>query len=176
MLEALKERLKQLAVLPVNGFADRVRHRSPGARTDDTAKELHAFVMVMPDMIAQLRAWIDEPDMPATLKELHGYLLTYLYHPVDFLSEDEEGLFGYLDDAYMVGSIYARIYNQMHYVTRRHLPRMEEVSQQLPAWLKRTECLLPAETRKISLMIDELSEGNPTSFNQMMEHQGRRAS
>ncbi len=172
MLETLKERLKELAALPINNFADRVRDRS-GEKEDfpEITKELRAFIMVMPDMIAQLRAWMDEPKTPASLKELHGYMMTYLYHPVDFLPEEEDGLFGYLDDAYLVGSVYSRIYGGMNHVTRRHLPHMDGVSKQLPYWLSRTESLLPAETRKITSMLDELSEGNPISFNRMMEHQ-----
>jgi len=174
MLESLKERLKELAVLPTNTFADRVQRRTGADDASEPAKDLQAFVLVLPDMIAQLRVWMDDPKTPKSLKELHGYMLTYLFHPVDFLPEDKEGLFGYLDDAYLVASVYARIYSGLDPSRRKHLPHMEEITRQIPGWMGRVEALLPAETRKISSMLHELSEDNPVSFNRMMEQTAKR--
>ena len=54
----------------------------------------------MPDMIAQVKSWSNDFRIPSKEKKLHGFMLTYLYHPVDFLPESGKGLMGYLDDAY----------------------------------------------------------------------------
>lgn len=40
---------------------------------------------MMPEMIAQIRSWLDEPAMPIQHKHLHVFLLFYLYHPTDLL-------------------------------------------------------------------------------------------
>ena len=87
-------------------------------------------------MIAQLQSWGNDSRIPSNEKKLHGFMSTYLYHPVDFLPESGGGLFGYLDDAYLVGSIYYRTMSAMDYDKRRTLPNLGPLTASIDEWLQ----------------------------------------
>jgi len=121
----------------------------------------------MPELIAQIRAWMEAPGIPAQLKRLHGFLLSYLYHPTDFIPESD-GLFGYLDDAYLVGRVYTRTMQQLDHRTRRTLPNLADLSVQVAPWLDLARRLLPAETQRIDHLLDEIVAGRSEAFQHMM--------
>jgi len=86
-------------------------------------------------------------------------LLTYLYHPTDFLPESDWGLFGYLDDAYLVGRIYLDTLRTMS-DSPASLPNVEEFGEAVPPWLESARRVIPAEAAKIDLLLNELRAGN----------------
>ncbi len=168
MLNAFKSQLRALWVENKAEFTGRVKQRSRDKGAAKRTRQLRDFVLVLPEMIEQVRSWTDEPETPSPIKRLHGFMLTYLYHPTDFIADDPDGLFGYLDDAYLVGSIYFRTMSQRDHGTIRYLPNTQDISRQMPLWLKTTRHVLPEETGKIDQMIDELCGGNDASFQRMM--------
>ena len=168
MLQALKSQLKTLAEDPHDPFAANIRKRVGTVEAVHYTKPLRSLILVMPELIAQIRAWLEEPALPPRLKRLHGFLLSNLYHPTDFLPEDSVGLFGYLDDAYFVGRVYARTMQHLDHRTRRTLPNLADLSGQLAQWLELARQLLPAETQRIEQMLDGILEGKHEAFQQIM--------
>jgi uncharacterized membrane protein YkvA (DUF1232 family) len=106
MLHAFKAQLKNLSEDPRDPFHLKVRRRVGKRATLLLEKRLRQLILITPDMIQRVYLlWRQFPeDAPA--RRVSGYLLTYLYHPQDFLPEDCHGLFGYLDDAYFAALVY----------------------------------------------------------------------
>jgi len=167
MLQALKSQLKILAADPHDAFSTKIRQRVGAYEAVHYTKPLRSLILVMPDCIAQIRSWMEAPGIPAQLKRLHGFLLSYLYHPMDFLPEGD-GLFGYLDDAYLVGCVYARTMEQLDHRTRRTLPNLADLSGQVAPWLDLTRRLLPAETQRIDHLLDDIVAGRSEAFHHLM--------
>ena len=168
MLHALKTQLTTLAADPRDPFAANIRQRVGATEAVHYTKPLRNMILVMPELIAQVRAWMDQPAMPTRLKRLHGFLLSYLYHPKDFLPEGSNGLFGYLDDAYLAGSIYIRTMHQLDHQRRRVLPNLKDLAEQMATWLALTKQVLPAETQRIEQLLDEVIDGRTETFQQLM--------
>ena len=167
MLQALKSQLRALAADPHDSFTAHIRKRVGTVEAVHYTKPLRSLILVMPELIAQIRAWMEEPAIVPQLKRLHGFLLSYLYHPTDFLPESD-GLFGYLDDAYLVGRVYARTMQQLDHRTRRTLPNLADLSGQVASWLDLARRLLPTETQRIDHLLDEIVGGRPEAFHRMM--------
>ena len=168
MLQALKNQLKTLAEDPRDPFAANIRKRVGTVEAVHYTKPLRSLILVMPELITQIRAWMEQPALPPRLKHLHGFLLSYLYHPTDFLPEDSVGLFGYLDDAYLVGSVYARTMQQLDHRTRRTLPNLADLSGQVAKWLELARQLLPSETQRIDHLLEEIIAGRSEAFHHLM--------
>ena len=91
--------------------------------------------------------------------------MTYLYHPIDFLPDEVQGLFGYLDDAYFVGVIYQQFSN---YQGQGDVMRADRHIESVSDRLEMVRQVLPKETKKIDQMIEELRRGEKGSFHKMM--------
>ena len=167
MLQALKSQLKTLAADPHDEFSTQIRRLVGAYEAVHYTKPLRSLILVMPELIAQIRTWMEAPGIPAQLKRVHGFLLSYLYHPTDFLPESD-GLFGYLDDAYLVGRVYARTMQQLDHRTRRTLPNLADLSGQMATWLDLARRLLPTETQQIDHLLDEIVAGRSEAFRHLM--------
>ena len=159
MLKALKNQLVLLAGQEQERFVNEVERRCHPQKSADTAAALRELIVAMPDLIAQIRAWSADPRVPKHQKQLQGFLLTYLYHPTDFLPESNWGLFGYLDDAYLVGRIYLDTLRTMS-DSPSSLPNVKELEAVVPRWLENARQVIPAEAAKIDLLLNELRAGD----------------
>ena len=168
MLKALKNQLLEMAKDPSGLFATEIEKRIGTEKSAHFVVELRNFILVAPEMIAQIRDWSADPNMSSKLKNIHGFLLTYLYHPEDFFSDETHGLLGYLDDAYFVGRVYEETMKATDYTVRRYLPNQKNLGAQIHSWIEQTREILPEETRKIDQMMDELLQGNMSAFNKIM--------
>ena len=159
MLRALKEQLMQLSTVDKDSFAEKIQahiseHEAPAA-----INSLRNLILIMPDLIHQIRVWANDSRVPAKDKELHGFILTYLYQPVDFLPESEHGFFGYLDDAYFVGAVYISTMLHMDYGTRQFLQNLSGLENKVPEWLETARKVMPDEAEKIDVLVKQLLEG-----------------
>ena len=176
MLYAFKQQLKEVAKNRNEEFLGHIRSRVSSEKVDATAEALRNLIVVMPDMIAQVQAWSNDTRISSKEKKLHGFMLTYLYHPVDFLPESGKGLFGYLDDAYFVGSIYSRAMSLMDHDPRKGSPTLGPEAKNINEWLQITRDVIPNESQKIDNLLGELVNGRLDVFDRMMaqneqEHQ-----
>ena len=159
MLKALKNQLVLLAEQEQERFVGEIERRCHPQNAAETAAALRELIVAMPDLIAQIRAWAGDPRIPRHEKQLQGFLLTYLYHPTDFLPESNWGLFGYLDDAYLVGRIYVDTLRTMS-DSAASLPDVGKFAAAVPPWLESARRVIPAEAAKIDLLLSELRAGN----------------
>jgi uncharacterized membrane protein YkvA (DUF1232 family) len=171
MLKVLKEQLMNLSKNDADDFSAKIRSRLPGKPGEEAVESLKSLILLMPSLISQIRAWANDPRIPARDKELHGFILTYLYHPVDFLPESEHGLFGYLDDAYFVGAVYANALLHMDYGTRQILPHMKSFETDVPRWLTIAKQVIPEETKKMDALLQELIQGREDAFHRLMSQE-----
>jgi hypothetical protein len=168
MENELKERFKVIAEKDGSNFDMRVKSilQMEGAEAD--ADSLRNFILMIPDFIRQIRVWMNDPQVLGKYKELHGFFLTYLYHEDDFLPDTNGGLFGYLDDAYMIGRVYEMTMRGQGFASRVSIIDSKTVKKDVPRWLKITQRVIPGETEKIDRMIDDILQGKPESFDQLM--------
>jgi uncharacterized membrane protein YkvA (DUF1232 family) len=167
MLMAFKQQLKHLAKNREE-FMEHIQSRVGHKKAGDFVEPLRNLAVVMPEMIAQVQSWSNDTRIPSKEKKLHGFMLTYLYHPVDFLPESGRGLFGYLDDAYLVGSIYSRTMRLMDFDTRKTLPNLGPLATSVDDWLKAAREVLPSECQKIDSLLEELVQGRLDAFDRLM--------
>ena len=171
MLKALKNRLKTMSEDSDDTFYAEIEKRVGADRARETVDLLRNFILVMPEMLAQVRAWLNNPNLDSNLKNLQGFCLAYLYHPEDLLKDEAYGLFGYLDDAYMVGLTYENTMNTIDYDVKKYLSNQADITKQIPLWIKTTREVLPKETENIDRSIEGLLNGNMNLFEKIMVNQ-----
>lgn len=164
MLNAFKAQLKHLSLDPRDPFTAIVRRLSGLRSAVRFGQALRQMVLAMPDMVYQIERWTEEPAQPPTVKKLHAFALRYLYHPTDFLSEDSLGFFGYVDDAYVVASVYQRTMDDRDWVGLKPFIEHSEIAKNIGGWIDATRLLIPKETTRIDQMLDEVKFHNDGSF------------
>ena len=108
MLKALANQLRNLATEDEAGFRECIRKRLGGGPTDEQVKAVKEFIFLLPPVLQQLSDYWSDEACPSQAKKLSVRIITYIYSPDDYLPEEEHGLFGYLDDAYLVVSAFLR--------------------------------------------------------------------
>jgi uncharacterized membrane protein YkvA (DUF1232 family) len=172
MWQELKGELEVSSKCDGQNYLVQLKRRLKTVHISRLAKQLRNFILVIPEMIHQIQARLNRHDLQPSLKKLHGFLLTYLYYPVDFVPVARHGFFGYLDDAYLVGSVYLRCIEDSGQRSGPPTTNAESLTRQIPMWLRLTRRVLPKESARIDRMIDDLLHGQGTSFDQMI---GREA-
>jgi uncharacterized membrane protein YkvA (DUF1232 family) len=109
MLQALSNELKDLSDNSFEQFREAIKKRLNGQLTEEHVSKLKEFIFLMPPIIKILNGYWNDRTTPTKAKKLSGLILSYTLKPNDFISEEEYGLFGYLDDAYLVVSSFLHI-------------------------------------------------------------------
>ncbi len=157
MLKALKNQLKLLSMDPKDPFTSEIRRRVGPREAVHLEDPLRHMVLHLPEMIAQIRRWSSASDISQETKRLHEFILAYLYNPSDFLPEKTLGLFGYLDDAYVVASAYQRTAQSDDWAELKPLVDDVGLSIRVPDWMAMARELLPHETARIEQMLDMIT-------------------
>ncbi len=169
MLKALKSQLSLLAVDQGDRFSREIRERYGKSNIQWAVSKAVNLILIMPDLIARIRQASSEPGLSAQMRRLNQYVLIYLYHPYDFVAEDKPGLMGYLDDAYLVGTVYSRLKAQTSSGNTA-----EDLARDLEASLEVVRAVLPKETRKIDHLVEELARGQSDVFEKLMRREKPR--
>ena len=164
MLKALDERLKRLSKDPNDDFHDQVRCRIGKKATRLFEQRLKNMICLMPQLLSKSLAYCNRKEVPANLKRSIGFSLTCLYHPGDFLPEDSEKLFGYLDDAYCIALVYERILRTLQKARVKLSVFDQSFLKQFPLMRRNVNAVIPKEGKAISEMIDGVFRGNYDSF------------
>ncbi len=160
MLKAFRYQLKCLSRDPQDPFTQKIRSLVGPRRATDFETPLRQMILAIPDMTQQIRDWTDNTEHPWAIRRLHNFVLAYLYNPNDFLPEKTEGLFGYLDDAYLVASVFQRTVDQLQLHPESLTPRAAALCELVPLWLQRTPQVLPAMTAKIDAVLGRLESAS----------------
>ncbi len=164
MLRALKEQLKVLALDEDSKFHDVLRKRVGKKATELFEDRIKQFIMLMPDLVERIYFYYGNlQDDNSRTKKLGSYVLTYLYHPDDLISEDW-GMFGYLDDAYFGAVVFEKIIAE---VPRRHqlLVEPDKTFNETIRHLKASaRSVIPEEALRIDHMIADILKGDEVRF------------
>lgn len=118
----------------------------------------------MPQLLSKGLAYCNRKEVPTELKRSIGFTLTYLYHPKDFLPEDNEKLFGYLDDAYCIALVYEKVLQALQKARIKLAVSDEGFLKQFTLIKRTVKAVIPEEGKAISEMIAGVFKGNYESF------------
>lgn len=164
MLNAFREQLKNLSEDPRDPFHLKVRKRVGKRATLLLEKRLRQLIVITPDMIQRVYLlWKQFPeDAPA--RRVSGYLLTYLYHPQDFLPEDQHGLFGYLDDAYFAALVYEYVLEAVEGTGYNPTALDKRFVKDIANMKASARLVIPDEAKKIEAMFSEIQKSDQSAL------------
>ena len=157
MLKAFESQLQTMAKDPHDSFTATIRKKVGTREAVLYEGMLRKMILAMPAMITQIRIWSDESGQPHEVTKLQSFALAYLYNPTDFLPEKTNGLFGYLDDAYLVARVFQKTIEE---IPQAGLAPWEEdvlLKTNVADWLDLTRKLIPEVSFQIDHMLDRVS-------------------
>jgi uncharacterized membrane protein YkvA (DUF1232 family) len=168
MLNAFDSHLRTLASASNGQFREEVRKRVNGKFTDDQVATLKEFIFLLPTTLKLFSRYWNRKSTPPDAKRLSGFIMTYVYQPRDFLPEESIGLFGYLDDAYMVVATYLKI--QEHFLADWHekTPEELELVSRAQKLISAPRLVVPEVTERIDRVLDKLVLGDQAEFEKMI--------
>lgn len=162
MLKAFNLQLQTMAKDPQDPFTSVIRKKVGAREALRYEGPLRKMILAMPDMIAQIRDWSDESGQPPEIKKLQSFSLAYLFNPTDFLPEKTNGLFGYLDDSYMVACVFQKTIEEIPQAGLEPLEEKVSLKENVVEWLQLSRELIPDECLQIDQMLDRVSGQRPT--------------
>jgi uncharacterized membrane protein YkvA (DUF1232 family) len=168
MLSALDHQLRALAQDSYDQFREEVSERENGKITVEQVAALKEFIFLLPATLKQLSIYWNRKDTPPDAKRVSGFIITYIYQPNDFLPEAQHGLFGYLDDAYLVVQAYLKI--QDYYMRDWQEKSSEELKliDRARELIMAPQLIIPEVTARIDRMVNSLIEGDTAEFERAM--------
>lgn len=164
MLKAFENQLKELAQNDSDCFHRHLRDRVGKKATSVLEDRLKEIILLMPELVGRIYFHWNRSGNESKTRFLGGYVLTYLYVPDDFLSVNEWGLFGYLDDAYLVAKIYTQVVDDI-LKNKGKVAGIDLKYYDQSKFLKRyVRGVIPHETQKIDEMVSQLSEGSDVNY------------
>lgn len=175
MLRAFEENLKRLSKDPSDPFHTAIRQRIGKRATAILEERLRSLIMMMPTLITRMRFYWDRSKTESRVKRLGSCLMTYLYHPEDFLSEEEFGFFGYLDDAYFVALIYEQAMSDLLAKGECITQLDSDLVKQIKFTKRYAKAVIPKEAKKIETMIEEILLGNYAGFSGVFNNKVKKS-
>jgi uncharacterized membrane protein YkvA (DUF1232 family) len=168
MLNALENQLRYLAQNNFDKFRDEVKEHAGGHITDEQISALKEFIFLLPITLRQLSIYWNRKDTPPKAKKVSGFIITYIYQPKDLLPEEKHGLFGYIDDAFLVVQSYLKIHD--HFLKDWHQmpPEDLELTKRARKLIVVPQMFIPEITAKIDKLIDSVVSGDHKEFNDYM--------
>ena len=165
MLKAFKDQLRVLSIDPKDQFHMFIRKRVGKKATQILEKKLKKLILLTPGLVSRIYSVWSGLKAPLEIKRASGFLLTYMYHPKDFLAEDSLGLFGYLDDAYLVATVYERLIDELNERGLGATQDDERMASEIRSLKKSAKLVIRPEAEKIEKMVAEILEGKRETFN-----------
>lgn len=173
MLKAFRNQLNQLSLVDRDPWSQRLA-TALGGRTDPgIEKDVRGLILALPDLLERVRRWYDRADVPENFRRLHGITLTYLYHPADLV--EDKGLFGYLDDAYLVGRVFVLTAQRL---SQDGVALEDDVASERPPLERRLASarrVLPEETNRLDALVTDYLSGDLKAFRRLMDETEKQA-
>ena len=169
MLKALANQLRHLAETTGDIFRASVAERLNGKATEEQISALKEFIFLLPTTMKQLNGYWNDNRTPLKAKQLSGLIISYIYQPDDFLPENGNGLFAYLDDAYVAVSAFLRV--QDLYLRNWQDKTADEIDLEKRArkLIVAPKIVIPSEVAKIDSMLDSFMSGEIESFEEFLQ-------
>lgn len=159
MLKVLDDQLRSLAHSNEDDFRMAIAGRLNGKVTEDQIKNIKEFIFLMPPVLKQLSNYWNAKKTPAEVKQFSGLILTYIFHPDNLISQENNGLFGYIDDAYLVVASFLRMeemaFKDWHQKSSQEL----ELLQRCRNLISAPTMVIPNEVIQIERIIDSMIQG-----------------
>lgn len=172
MLKALADQLRNLADTSSEQFEEAIKERLDGKATEEQISRLKEFIFLLPPVLKQLSGYWNEKSTPTKAKELSGLIISYIYQPNDFLPEGNNGLFGYLDDAYVVVSAFLRIQDLYLRDWQDKTDEERELARRARDLVVVPRIVIPDEVARIDKMIDSFMSGETAGFQEFLQDSG----
>lgn len=159
MLKALQKELRELADVSIEKLRDEITKKFNSRATDEQVQAIKDFIFLMPPALKILSMYWSDKKTPAKTKKLAGLILTYVYHPNDYINDKEYGLFGYLDDAYLVVSSFLKIQDMYirNWDDKSELER--DIIQRSKRLINAPQIVIPKISERIDSTIDDWLDG-----------------
>ena len=159
MHRKLREHLKLLATDTKDPYAVIIRRLAGPKDAACLEDSLRRMILAMPYMLAQLESWTDESGLSSRHRFMRGFALAYLNNPENLLPARTLGLFGYMDEAYLLARVYDLTMREPDWSGQKHHVEDEELARNVPEWLELARRLLPKETARIDKLLEDVSRG-----------------
>lgn len=136
----------------------------PNMLTDQLAR----LILLMPEMLEQIRVWGEQPEIPTVVRRIYSILSSYIHDPDDLCHDSENGLLGYLDDAYLAAKAYGYCVVLIGFGDERVDSRVRYIGDRIPGWIEAVQRALPLETSKLDVMFDLFLKGNTAAFSDLL--------
>lgn len=169
MLTALQLQLDVLSLNDEGKFEQKIRGRWQSDLPQGYVREMKEFIGLLPKIeraIFNLYVWL--PD-DSDVKKAGNHFLTYMYEPDDFIPEgDVNGLFGYIDDAYIAALFYELMIEEIVQTQGYRLREVDKVLlQKVMKLRKKAKKTIPKEADQIQEMLNEIFRGEKWIYDKL---------
>ena len=164
MLKALQNHLRSLANGKDDILKKEIEARWGSEVTNDQVQAIKEFIFLMPAALKVLSTYWSEKKTPSDAKHLAGLIITHVYHPHDLISDEKHGLFGYIDDAYLVVSSFLRIQDMYIHNWDEKSDLERDLAQRARDLINVPKILVPNETKAIDEAISSWQKGSETDI------------
>jgi len=169
MLKALTNQLRLLAETANDQFREAVSKRLNGIATEEQISALKEFIFLLPATLKQLSTYWNDKNTPSKAKQLSGLIISYIYQPDDFVPENGNGLFAYVDDAYLTVAAFLLIHDLYPRDWQNKSEEEIELERRARKLIVAPRIVIPAEVAQIDSMIESFMDGNIESFEEYVE-------
>jgi uncharacterized membrane protein YkvA (DUF1232 family) len=160
MLTALQNHLRALAAESNGRLKREIEARWGDKVTEEQVQKIKEFIFLMPPALKVLSKYWSEKSTPHKAKHLAGLIITYVYHPHDLISDNEHGLFGYIDDAYLTVSSFIRISDMYLHDWDEKSELERDLAVRAKELIEVPRLLIPKEAKELDEMIENWQKGN----------------
>ncbi|UCE67663.1 MAG: hypothetical protein JSU85_06560 [Candidatus Zixiibacteriota bacterium] len=164
MIKALSSQLKELAKSDEENFRTAIKNRLDGKATEEQISAVKEFIFLLPPTLKILNSYWDDPKTPLDVKKLSGILIAYIIRRDDLLSDEHMGLFGYLDDSYIVVSAFLKIQEMYLRDWQDKSPEERELTERARKLIVAPRIVIPDEATGIDEVMELYVRGHITSF------------
>lgn len=173
MIKALSEKLKELAKSTDNDFRTILKKRLDGKITEEQVGALKEFIFLLPPTLKVLTNYWNDDKIPMEVKKLGSLLTAYIIRIDDLISDEKLGLFGYLDDSYIVVSAFLKIQDMYLRDWQDKSLQERELTERARKLITAPRIVIPEETAGIDEVLELYVKGHITSFEDYLSSRKR---
>jgi len=132
--------------------------------TEEQIGALKEFIFLLPPALKVLNSYWDDAKIPIEVKKLSSLLIAYIIRRDDLLSDKHLGLFGYLDDSYIVVSAFLKIQEMFLRDWQDKSPEERDLAERARKLIVAPRIVIPEETIGIDEVLELYVKGHITSF------------